>query len=288
MKTYAKNLKEYKKNKDFLVCIDSDGCAFDNMEIKWKECFIPALIKCFELQPIAKYVREETERINLYSKTRGINRFQGLPVLFEALEKREEVKSYNFDLPHMKVLKEWAESTKELSADSLKKNFEKTGDIAVERALIWSVEVNKLIKEMVYGIPPFPFVSKVMEKLMTYADLAVVSSANVTALEAEWKEHGLTHYIDILGGQEMGTKTEYIQKLKHFGYEDKHILMVGDAIGDLDAAKANGVLFYPIIPGEEEKSWKMLFEEIGDAFIEGTYEEIYEKSKIDKFEEKLN
>ena len=29
----------------FLVGIDSDGCAFDTMEIKHKECFIPNIIK---------------------------------------------------------------------------------------------------------------------------------------------------------------------------------------------------------------------------------------------------
>jgi hypothetical protein len=31
--------------------------------------------------------------------------------------------------------------------------------------------------------------------------------------------------------------------------------MVGDAMGDLEAAKANGVLYYPINPGAEDASW---------------------------------
>jgi len=30
---------------DFFVGIDSDGCAFDTMEIKHKECFCPNIIK---------------------------------------------------------------------------------------------------------------------------------------------------------------------------------------------------------------------------------------------------
>ena len=32
--------------------IDSDGCAFDTMEVKHKECFIPAFIKHFGLAAI--------------------------------------------------------------------------------------------------------------------------------------------------------------------------------------------------------------------------------------------
>ncbi len=35
---------------DFLVGIDSDGCAFDTMELKHKECFIPNIINYMELQ----------------------------------------------------------------------------------------------------------------------------------------------------------------------------------------------------------------------------------------------
>ena len=37
------------KQHDCLVAIDSDGCAFDSMEIKHKECFIPNTIKYWVL-----------------------------------------------------------------------------------------------------------------------------------------------------------------------------------------------------------------------------------------------
>ena len=42
--------------KPYLVCIDSDGCVFDTMEIKHKECFCPPYIKhfglgCFQVCP---------------------------------------------------------------------------------------------------------------------------------------------------------------------------------------------------------------------------------------------
>src|ERR1044071_5637304 len=68
---------------DFLVGIDSDGCAFDTMEVKHKECFIPNIVNYYNLAGVSKYAREAAEFVNLYSKSRGINRF---PALIEALE----------------------------------------------------------------------------------------------------------------------------------------------------------------------------------------------------------
>lgn len=53
-----RSLSRFTPAKRRLVCIDSDGCAFDTMEIKHKECFCPAYIGHFSLQPISKYARE--------------------------------------------------------------------------------------------------------------------------------------------------------------------------------------------------------------------------------------
>ena len=65
----------YIAKRNFLVCIDSDGCAFDTMEIKHKECFCPATIYKWELQAVSSLAREAWEFVNLYSKTRGCSRF---------------------------------------------------------------------------------------------------------------------------------------------------------------------------------------------------------------------
>ena len=48
-------LKEFVKSRDFFIGIDSDGCAFDSMEVKHKECFIPNIIKYYGLAAISKY-----------------------------------------------------------------------------------------------------------------------------------------------------------------------------------------------------------------------------------------
>ena len=46
----ARPLVELQPTGAFFVGIDSDGCAFDTMEIKHKECFIPNIIKYWDLQ----------------------------------------------------------------------------------------------------------------------------------------------------------------------------------------------------------------------------------------------
>ena len=74
----AQVLKDFKPTKEFFVGIDSDGCVFDSMEIKHKECFAPMFIKHFHLQAVSKYAREVWEFVNLYSKDRGANRFPAL------------------------------------------------------------------------------------------------------------------------------------------------------------------------------------------------------------------
>lgn len=76
-----------------LVCIDSDGCAFDTMEIKHKECFCPAMIKHWGLQPISKYARMAWEFENLYSKDRGLSRFITLYRSIELLKDWDAVRS---------------------------------------------------------------------------------------------------------------------------------------------------------------------------------------------------
>ena len=61
------------------------------------------------------------------------------------------------------------------------------------------------------------------------------------------------------------------------------ILMVGDAEGDLKAARANNALFFPVNPGHEEDSWKLFLDEAMGRFLAGTYAGTYEKKLIDKF-----
>ena len=83
MNDSANVLRKFKPTQEFFIGIDSDGCVFDSMEIKHKECFAPMFIKHFSLQAVSKYAREVWEFVNLYSKTRGCNRKQIQPYFLQ-------------------------------------------------------------------------------------------------------------------------------------------------------------------------------------------------------------
>ena len=63
--------------------------------------------------------------------------------------------------------------------------------------------------------------------------------------------------------------------------------MIGDSPGDLQAAQANDVLFYPINPGDEEASWKRFHDEALDRFFDGAYAGRYERQLIDEYDARL-
>ncbi len=284
----AQPLKELKRVKEFLIGIDSDGCAFDTMEIKHKECFTPNTIKFWGLQGISKYARETAEFVNLYSKWRGLNRFPALIQVIDLLAERVEIKDRGYSLPEISSLRQWVENESKLGNPALEKAVAKSNDQGLSTALKWSQAVNDTIADMVHGVPPYPYVRESLAKMQDYAQVIVVSQTPSEALEREWGEHDLTKYLQVIAGQEMGTKGECLGLAKAAGhYEDDHTLMIGDAPGDLKAAKENHALFYPINPGHEEASWHRFFEEGFDKFVHGQYQGQYEEKLIHEFEQYL-
>lgn len=280
-------LKDLKPEKEFFIGIDSDGCAFDTMEIKQKECFCPNVIKHWELQKVSKYARETWEFVNLYSKTRGANRFIALIEAMHLLEQRPEVKARNASIPDMSPLIEWTKKESKLGNQALEQYAKTAGNEIINTALAYSLSVNADIKELVYGIPPFPFVRECLEKMTPLADAIVVSQTPVEALEREWKENNIEGFVRVIAGQEYGTKTEHLALAAKGKYKDENILMIGDAPGDMKAAKDNGVLFLPINPGNEEDSWEAFFKEGMDRFFKGSYAGDYENRLISVFNEHL-
>ncbi len=254
---------------DFLVGIDSDGCVFDSMELKHKECFVPNFINHYGLQGVSKYAREAAEFVNLYSKSRGANRFPALIEQLNWLRERPEVKARNIDVAHPKGLIAWMERETKLGNPTLEKAVAETDDPDLKVALAWSIAVNKSIAEMVRCVPPFPHVRECLERFATRADMIVCSQTPNAALEAEWEEHDLAKYVAAICGQEVGSKKESLTNAKK--YAANHTLMIGDAPGDYKAAVANDCLFFPINPGVEEACWRRLYDEGIARFFEGSF-----------------
>ena len=63
--------------------------------------------------------------------------------------------------------------------------------------------------------------------------------------------------------------------------------MIGDASGDMQAAKANEALFYPINPDDEVASWKRFLDEAFEKFISDEYSGQYEEKLIAEFDSYL-
>jgi len=281
----ARPLVEMRPRFDFFVGIDSDGCTFDTMEIKHKECFCPNIIKHWGLQPVSKYAREAAEFVNLYSRWRGVNRWPALVKVFDLLRERPEVQRRGVQIPEAPRIREFIADEGFLkSNDGLRAYMAEHPDPELTRALAWSLAVNATIADMVYGIPPFPYVRESLDFLFDKADMIVVSQTPNEALEREWKEHGIDRYVRVIAGQERGTKSEHIALATRGQYAPDHMLMIGDAPGDLRAARANDALFFPVNPGHEEESWQRFYEEGLHKFLAQEYAGDYEAQLIAEFE----
>ena len=282
-----KVLQDLKPEKEFFIGIDSDGCAFDTMEIKHKECFCPTTIKYWDLQKVSKYARDAWDFVNLYSKSRGCNRFHALIQVLDLLRERKEVIARGANIPEILEVKEWVKKESKLGNPALEKYAAEVNNPVIDQALQWSKAINVAIEDMVHDIPPFPFMRESLEKMIQKADAMVVSQTPGEALEREWKEHNIDKHVRIICGQEYGTKTEHLKYGAKGKYPDNKILMIGDAPGDMKAAKSNGVLFFPVNPGHEEDSWEKFYNEALDKFFNGKYEGAYENSLIEEFNKYL-
>jgi len=279
----AQVLRDFKPSKEFFVGIDSDGCIFDSMEIKHQECFAPMFIKHFHLQAVSKYARETWAFVNLYSKTRGANRFPALVRALNLLRERPQVIARGVKIPDTKALDEWIARETKLGNATLAAEV-KNGNRGLDQVKVWSDAVNDTVLDLVHGVPPFPLVRECLQQISANADAMCISQTPVDALQREWSEHGIEKFVKIIAGQEMGTKTEHIKFAAKDKYAPTKILMIGDAPGDFNAAKKNGALFFPINPGKEEASWERLHNEALDRFFKGTYAGEYETALVKEFD----
>ena len=275
-------VEEFVKKHDYLVCVDSDGCAMDTMDIKHFHCFGPRAVDVFGIGTVRDEFLEIWNEINLFSMTRGINRFKGLALSFEIANEK------GLDVPLLNRVKQWTEESDELSKPSLVREIEKSDDEELKLALEWSDRVNECIEGLTGEDHPFEGVKEGLEALSKVADIAIVSSANGEAVYNEWTNHGLAPYVEVLLGQEAGSKAYCISQLKKLYDSENQIVMVGDAPGDLDAAQQNGVHYYPIIVGKEAESWERLKTEAKEKLLSDQFDKDYQDKLIEEFKAALS
>lgn len=278
-------LTDMKRTKNYLVCIDSDGCLLDNMELKHKECFCPAVVNVWNLQGASKYVREVHEWVNLYSRSRGWNRFPAVVRTLELSYARSELKERGYIMPNLKPLKMWIEETPVLSAVAIDEYARKCPDCdpLLLQAAQWSREVDANIAHIVRNILPFPGIREAVLKLREFADVVVVSATPHDALVRELTAVGIAPLMTAIAGQELGTKSQSIRKAMSHGYAADHVLKIGDAPSDYEAARDNGVLFNPIVAGKERDSWNNVLEVSSVKFRNGTFKGKYQDEILKDF-----
>ena len=194
MTDYAQPLTDLQPTYDFFVGIDSDGCAFDTMELKHKECFTPNIIKYWDLQAVSKYAREAAEFVNLYSKWRGINRWPALVMVFDLLRERLEVQARKVNIPEASNIRKFIANDDFPKSDAgLIAYMEKFSGPDLDIGLAWTVAVNESVADMVHGVPPYPFMAESLEKLSQSADAIVCSATPYEALTREWEEHDIAN-----------------------------------------------------------------------------------------------
>ena len=272
----------FQRKKDFLVCIDSDGCAMDTMNLKHYRAFGPELVKIFGLQAHAEPILHYWNKVNLFSKMRALNRFKGFFEVCRYIDK------HFTSVEGLETYEHFLQSGGQLSNEGIRQAYQNTGHPIFALAEQWSVNVNKTIA----AIPledriPFPHVYETIELIHAAADIAVVSSAHNAAVTAEWEQAGLTKFVNGIFTQEHGNKKQVIGSLKQTGgYKDGCMLKIGDAPGDLQAAQSNTISFYPIIPEKEAESWILFKDTYLPLFVAGRYAE-HEQTLIARFYSEL-
>lgn len=244
----------FEKKHDFLVCVDSDGCVMDTMNCKHFHCFGPCMVDEWELGQWRDAILERWNVINLFSMTRGINRFKGLAMALGEIDKQYK------PIHGVAALQHWADTAPALSNDGVIKAAEEAADpeakAIFEKALSWSKAVNTSIMKLPEELKvPYNGAKEGLAAAHSFADVAMVSSANRDAVEEEWGKFGLLEHTDIVLAQDIGSKAACIAAMLRFGYDLNKVLMVGDAPGDCDAAEKNGVHYYPILVNHEKESW---------------------------------
>ena len=184
----------------------------------------------FGLDSHSDFISTAWEEINLNSITRGISRFESAVLIFDRLKNR------GIDVPGCEDIAAWVSTAAELSTASLQQEVLRSGSLALRKLQEWNNACNRRIQALEPTFKPFPGVEYSLHQLHTVADVAVVSAANESAIASEWARYGLATHADVIFGQEVGSKANSIASMLACGYESRKVVMVGDAMGDAQAA----------------------------------------------------
>ena len=163
----ANALTDFTKKREFLVCMDSDGCVMDTVRIKHSTVMCPELIRVFALDDHADFITAAWDEINLHTITRGVSRFESVRLVFDRLKNR------GIEIPGSEDIAAWVDTATELSTASLQRELQKTGSLALRKLQEWNNACNRRIQALEPTFEPFPGVEESLRQLHAVADVAV-------------------------------------------------------------------------------------------------------------------
>ncbi|HUW40514.1 MAG TPA: HAD family hydrolase [Rectinemataceae bacterium] len=253
-----------------LLALDSDGTVFDSMRAKHERCFMPAFAAFFGSGAERACLDEVWRFVNLGSRLRGANRYAALAAALRIGSRHPRIGSAMRRWEGtVGALEAWlaqesapSKSRLELALDA------RRADRLLALVLAWSHAVDEAIAGLP-SVPPFRGAVAALPLLAAGCEIMVLTSAPAAAIVREWEEAGLAPYAARVVGQERGRKAACLAAAMEGRFEAGRVLVVGDAPGDLEAARAVGAQFFPILHGREEESWKSFSGEFLPGFLAG-------------------
>ncbi len=290
-------IRNWQREHDFAVCIDTDGCALDNMWAKQVIVFHPHYMDMNGLRGTEMFFRLHAEHHNLWATTRGCDRYLAVRYTLASLladrQAREvlcedHVRDLLSSIEGYVSFVEKSGGKKAFGIPSLAEYHQMNGlDYNVTRLLSWSEAVDRTFQFVTLDMPPFDGVRETLERVSRDADILVVSATPYNDLAEWWTRTELAGYVQAIAGKEMGKKGDHIRVLREAGgYEGDQVIMIGDGGGDLKAARGNDALFYPTPAGLEQEAWATARESF-EAFFAGEYRGRMEDEKVAAFEDVL-
>lgn len=265
------------------VGLDSDGCVVDTMAAKQHGFLQPLMVEALGLEPLREVYCACADFVNLYSETRGITRFRAIYLNLQLFNRHPARVAAGFPEVPVEDLRAFVESGLPLSGETLERWITAHPSPVLEKILAWSRRVNEAILTSGVEFPAYAGAREALKRMAGRSETGIVSQSPEQVLRQDWGAQGLLEFVGHVAGQEVGDKVAQLTALTDGRFPRERVLMIGDALGDLKAARAFGCRFYPIVPGAEEASWEAFNREVYEDFLAGRYTVDAEAARVRDF-----
>jgi len=255
------------------LVLDSSGTVLDSMSARHSLAYFPAFAQSFFRGADPSALEEVWSFVALSSRSRSERRFRLLATAMRLAPRHPGIDSrYPREEEIAAALDQWIASSTKVSVSALEEAMrDRSSSEALVAAAIWSLDVDSRLSV----IPPpkaFSGVGEALRSLEGRARIVVAGEGQAAELERDWRRAGLLGSSMGLGEMvfvgEDGGGLEEIALAAGSG-DGSAVLVVGDSPADFEAARQTGAAFYPVRPGGESESWRLLSSDVFPAFLRG-------------------